>query len=55
MDKGITHIHEGPFITPSCTDNDVHKGSQWAIYVATVVNVYTYNGGPCIQAPIYSD
>ena len=31
VDKGMTHIHEGFSIKPSCIDNDVHKGSLWAI------------------------
>ena len=31
VDKGMTHIHEGSSIKPSGIDNDVHKGSLWAI------------------------
>jgi len=37
VDKEITHIHEGFTITPSCKDNDVHNGLQWAILNRSVV------------------
>ena len=26
----------------------IHKGLPWAIYDATVVNVYDYKWGPCV-------
>jgi len=27
---------------------DVCKGSQWVLFVATVVNVYEHKGSPCV-------
>ena len=29
---------------------DVYKGSQWALFVATVVFTGVYMGTPCVQA-----
>ena len=32
-----------------CIENDVHKGLQWVIYIATVVYVYVHEGPPFVH------
>jgi len=29
---------------------EIHKGSQWALFMPTLVVVYVYNGDPCKQS-----
>ena len=47
----MTHIHEGAPIKPSGINNDVQKGSQWAILMRTHSIVYIHKGDPCIRDP----
>lgn len=43
------HSIHGLRQTPMKTIDIVHEGSQWMLFVATLVAVCIFKGGPCVQ------
>ena len=43
QDKCLSSLHKGLCSNP-CVQVSVYKGSQWALFVATLVAVYSYVG-----------
>ena len=52
---GSTYFHEGFSIKPSCMDNDVHKGLQWAILKRTLVYAYIELVQESLQRRFWTD
>ena len=46
QDKCLSSLHKGLCSNP-CVQVSVYKGSQWALFDATVVVARMYEGPPC--------